>query len=471
MSKKKEQTNEFELSVAELVLRVEQFLAEENDAASIILFEDLLPFDMYTLFKGLTYEQQEKILNILPDTDIAEIFAHFEPEDAAEYFKKLQTERVAEILNEMSSDDSVEILREFDRADVSNYLSNMEEDVATEIRELLFYDDESAGSIMAFGMITVLETDTVRRAMKKIVDNAPDAETITVIYVLDSEEVLVGVMSLREMIIARSQEIVKDVMSERVIKIAIGQDREVAAQLMMDYDLTVLPVVNDSEHLEGIITIDDVVDIVREEAEEDYLKLAGVTESATGKEDDYKIMPSLKKRLPWLISMVFLSIFVSTAISAFQEGFEPQIIVLLTPFITMVNNMTGVPGIQVAAIAMLKVVSGDFVQNKKLLQKFISNQVITAMIIGGIIGIVVGLCALGLTILFGQINIMIFFIVGLSVFFSSLISSCIGIFSVLFLDKIGKDPAVASGPFMSTIGDMIGVTTYFLIAFIMYYLF
>lgn len=464
-----EKTNEFDLTIPELVTRVEQYLKDEADDAIVLLFDDLLPFDMKSIFQELGEENQQKILTILAKKDLSEIFSHYETHDAAMYLEKLTVQEAAAILNEMSSDDAVEILREFDRGIVSNYLSNMEDETAQEIRELLFYDDESAGSIMAFGMITVLETDTVREAMKKVVDNAPDAETISVIYVLDNEQHLVGVLSLRDIIIARKTEIIKDVMSERVISVNIGEDREIASQLMMDYDLSVLPVINDSDHLEGIITIDDVLDIVREEAEEDYFKLAGVSESEDGKaDDDYKVMPSLKKRLPWLISMIFLSILVSTVISLFQDGFDAKILVLLTPFISMVNNMTGVPGIQVSAIAMMRVVSGEFVDNKELLHKFVAKQILSAIVIGVIIGVVVGTCAFALTVIFEETNVLIFFIISVSVFCSSVLSSVVGISSVLLLEKLGKDPAVASGPFMSTIGDMIGVTTYFTIAMLFY---
>ncbi|MGL5042761.1 MAG: magnesium transporter [Culicoidibacterales bacterium] len=462
-------TNEFDLTIPQLVQRVEAFLLEENAEGIVLLFEDLLPFDMNSLFHTLSDENQQKMLSILTSKELSEIFSYDESADAAQYFEKLQTSTVATILDNMSSDDSVEILREFDRGDVSNYLSNMSEDRAQEIRELLFYDDESAGSIMAFGMITVLDTDSVKDAMKKVVDNAPDAETIGVIYVLDDGQQLVGVLSLRELIIARRTEIIKDVMSERVIKIHIGEDREVASQLMMDYDLSALPVVNDSDHLEGIITIDDVVDIVREEAEEDYFKLAGISEAEDGKaDDDYKIIPSLRKRLPWLISMIFLSIAVSTIISVFSDNFDPKIMVLLTPFITMVNNMTGVPGIQVSAIAMMRVVSGELDGNPALRKKFVIKQVTSAVLVGGIIGGIVGICSILLMLIFGEVNMIIFLIVSLSVGISSIISSCVGIFSVILLHDKGKDPAVASGPFMSTIGDMIGVTTYFVIALIIY---
>ena len=452
-------------TIPELVQYVEELLMASDLLAVQELFEELLPFDMFSIYDLLSVENHQKLIDALSAEALGAIFTEYDAYAAYEHLKECSTRQAALILEAMNSDDAVQVFKIMDRSVVIDYLSYMSRERVKEIQQLLFYDDDSAGSIMAFGMLTVAEDDNIKTAMHKVIAAAPHAETVNVVYVTTAEQVLTGVLSLRDLLVARKEEIVRDVMSERVISIQVDENRNIASQLMQDYDLTVLPVVNAMDVLEGIITIDDVVDVMREEAEEDYYKMAGISEEDNSAvTSDYELLPSMKKRLPWLVSMILLSILVSTVIGAYQNSFAAEIIVVLTPFITMVNNMTGVPGIQVAAVTMLRVVSGEINNDKKLLKKFVINQTVTALIIGVIIGLVVASCAYILTVLLGNGNFTVFIIVSIAVFISSVISSLIGIFSVLILDKLGKDPAVASGPFMSTVGDMIGVIIYFTVA-------
>lgn len=459
------------LSIIEIVHYVKQYLQEDNHEKLQMLFEELHDFDMYQIFDDLGNDERHKLIMFLPLSSVAAIFSHLEAHEAKILLDAFDTSFATLILDEMSSDDSTEILREYSRSDANTILNAMDKEQAQQIRSLLFFDDKSAGSIMSYGMLTVSFRDTVKEAMKKVVKNAPEAETVSVIYVLNDEQQLCGVLSLRELIVARSNELIHDIMIERVISVQISETREAVAKLMTNYDLTVVPVINENNQIEGIITIDDAVDIIREEAEEDYFKLAGISESeAAHADDDYFIIPSLKKRLPWLLSMIFLSIIVSSVILFFQKNLNSELALVLIPFMTLVNNMTGVPGIQASAVAMMRVVKGEFKDDPQQLKRFIFMQFFIILSIAIIIGVVDGLFAYGLSSIGGNSNFLIFYIIVLSIFISSTLSSMVGILSVLFLDYLGKDPAVASGPFMSTIGDLIGITIYFTVANIIYML-
>lgn len=456
-----DQTINEELSIDDLQLHVEDALRAADKEQLDELLEELHGYDRFRIFDNLDEQERLVFYQLVEPKVISEIFENAESDVVERYLEEMNVQEAAEILSYMATDDAVDVLNHMSAGDITNYLSQMDDEKAQAIKDLLFYEEDSAGSIMAGGAITVLETDNVKEAMKKLVDNAPDAETINVIYVLNEDKVLTGVVSLREMILARRNQMIHDIMTERVIKVTVDTDQEDVVRTMRDYDLTVLPVVDDHNYLQGIITIDDAMDILEEEAQNDYYKLAGISEGEKVRsDDDYYVIPSLKKRLPWLVSMIFLSTVVSFIVSLFDPVL--QAVTILAPFVTLVNNMTGVPGIQAAAVAMMRVSSGEFEDDNELLKKFIFKQVLIIVAIGIIIAVIDSLCALFIS----RGNVLIMLIVGVSVFLSSSFNSLVGVGSVVLLHKLNLDPAVASGPLMSTIGDVCGVTVYFTTALV-----
>src|SRR5690606_22933827 len=255
---------------------IEKALMEEKIDLFRAEFLELHPYDQARIF-----EEQEKDIRLL-------IYSYLAPEEMAEVMEQVDRDKVAEIivemlpefaakvLEEMAIDDAVDILNDLeDKNMVASFLTIMRKDASNEIKKLLHYEEKTAGSIMTTEYVVIQQDMTVKEAMRHLRKEAPGAETIYYLYVVDSNKKLVGVISLRDLIIAEGDYLIKEVMSERVVSVPAGEDQEEVAQMMRDYDFLALPVVDFQEHLLGIITADDITDVMEEEASDDYSKLAG----------------------------------------------------------------------------------------------------------------------------------------------------------------------------------------------------
>lgn len=466
-------------SIHELSETLRAAIETHDNEYIVMLFEELHTYDQYLVFDTLDGMERRYIFQTLPPANIAKFFSEIDVDKQYELIKEMDDLFASNVLGEMDADDAADVIGEFSAGDAAALFSQMDADDAAEIKDLLIYDEDTAGAKMTTAVITVNMHDTVKDAMKKLTAEAPDAETIYVIYALDNHKKLVGVMSLKDLILARANEIIEDVMSTRIIQITVDEDQEVAARLIQDYDLTALPVVDMNNHLLGIITVDDVIDVIKEEAEDDYLKLAGVGES-DDLVSDFKILPSLRIRLPWLVSMVFLEgivVFILQIMNNVTSNlFGQSFVVLIASAIVLVNNMSGVPGIQTAALAIVHYNNGEL-DDKEMEKKFFRIQTVVILLSGIAIGIAaftVGMIVNLLTISSAGMSsvVAVALAVGIAACFASYISSFIALAIVVLLRKYDMDPAAASGPLMSTIGDVIAAIVYtFTAVFIIIYVF
>lgn len=325
--------------------QIDQFRAE---------FLELHPYDQARIFEEQEEDIRFLIYTYLSPNEMADVIEHVDRDLVNEFIIEMVPAFAAKILEEMSTDDAVDILNELDKNKVASFLTIMDKEESEEIKELLHYEEKTAASIMTTEFVVIHHQMTVKEAMRHLRKEAPDAETIYYIYVVDSDKKLVGVISLRDLIIAEGDWLIQEVMSERVVSVPVGEDQEEIAQMMRDYDFLALPVVDFQNHLLGIITVDDIMDVMEEEASDDYSKLAGISE--VERFGDTAIQ-SAKKRLPWLIVLLFLGMFTASIIGRFEEALDK--VALLAVFIPVIAGMAGNTGTQALAVAVRSISTGD----------------------------------------------------------------------------------------------------------------
>src|SRR5699024_6605841 len=345
--------------------------------------------------------------------------------------------------------DAVDILNELEKDVVVSLLTIMDDKNAAEIKELLHYEEETAGSIMTTEFVAVYESKTIKDTMQYLKAEAPEAETIYYLYVIDEDKHLVGVVSLRDLIIAESDMRVADVMSENVLSVSVAKDQEEVARMIRDYDFLALPVVDFQNHLLGIITVDDILDVMEEEAGEDYSKLAGVSDMDSPKDSAFI---SAKKRLPWLVILLFLGMLTASLIGQFEQTLEQ--VAVLAIFIPLLAGMAGNTGTQALAVAVRSISTGDYAKQGKM--KIIAREAVTGLINGIVCG-----ALLTAIVYFWQDDFFLGLLVGLSIMITLVVATLAGALVPMLMDRLHIDPAVASGPFITTINDIISILIYF----------
>lgn len=389
---------------------------------------------------------------MLSPEEMADIFENVEirEEDYQEILSEMHPNFAADMLSEMSADDAVDVLNELDKEQVASYLTIMDEEAADEIKELLHYEEYTAGSIMTTEFVSIRENQTVHSAMHILRREAPEAETIYYVFVIDEQKHLAGVISLRDLIIADEDTMISEVMNERVVSVSVAEDQEEVARIMRDYNFLALPVVDFQQHLLGIITVDDVMDVLDEEASDDYSKLAGISD--VDDTIDHNPLVAAKKRLPWLIILLFLGMMTASLIGRFEDTLNQ--VAILAVFIPLIGGMAGNTGTQALAVAVRGLATGEIEEESKI--KLLIREAATGMITGASCGLLVVLI-----VYIWQGDLILGALVGVSVFSTLIVATLAGAFIPLLMHRFKIDPAVASGPFITTINDLISILIYF----------
>lgn len=415
-------------------------------------FLDIHPYDQATFFEEQPKESRLKIYAYLSPKELAEIMENIELEETEPFFTEMDPQFASMIFAEMAVDDAVDILNELEKDKVASFLTIMDEEAADEIKQLLHYDEKTAGSIMTTEFVAVLQTNTAKETMKQLKEQAPDAETIYYLYVLDEDKKLVGVLSLRDLIIANDDIRIADIMSRKILSVSVAKDQEDIAQMMRDYDFLALPVVDFQHHLLGIITVDDILDVMDEEASDDYSKFAAVSDVQKPDESPFS---AAKKRLPWLIILLFLGMFTASLIGQFEDTLNQ--VSILAIFIPLIAGMAGNTGTQSLAVAVRGLAMGDFGGQGKM--KLMVREATTGLITGTTCGVLITL-----VIYLWKGELFLGFLVGISILATLTIATLSGSVIPIIMDRLKIDPAVASGPFITTINDIISILIYFGIA-------
>ncbi|WP_102692872.1 magnesium transporter [Rummeliibacillus pycnus] len=414
----------------------------------------LHPYDQAQFYEKVEPDIRQSIYQYLSPKEMAEVFEAIEL-DANEYkdfLEEMSPAYAAQMIAEMYTDDAVDILNELDKDQISHFLKIMDNESAQEIRELLYYEEYTAGSIMTTEYVGIPENSTVRSAMTILRNAAPDAETIYYLFVVDESNHLTGVMSLRDLIIAEEDTLIHDIMNERVVSVNVTDDQEDVAQIMKDYNFLAVPVINSKNEMLGIITVDDIIDVIDEEASEDYSKLAGVSDMDTF---DTSPVVAARKRLPWLVVLLFLGMLTANLIHLFTGTLEK--VALLAAFIPLIGGTSGNSGTQALAVSVRGIATGDVENTKKL--KLLFRELIT----GIIMGLVCGTIALGI-VYFWQHTFLLGILVGVAICCSIVVATLAGSFIPILMHRLNIDPAVASGPFITTLNDITSILIYLGIA-------
>lgn len=416
-------------------------------------FLELHPTDQVEIFVSVEIEKRERIYRYLFPKEFAEIFGGLEIKRQKEVFQELDETYSSNMFNNMSADDVAYFLVELKDEKAQEILQKMNKEEAVSVKELLSYPPETAGAIMTKEFVSLSSTDRSSNVIEQLREFGPEAETIYYLYVVDELDKLVGVVSLRDLIIAPPDKRIETIMSTRVVSVADDMDQEEVAMLIKDYDFLAVPVISKQQHLLGIITFDDVIDIIEEETTEDL----GEISAAKGATDvNVSSFTAAKKRAPWIVLLMFFGLITAEIIGQFEETLEQ--IVLLAAFIPLIMDSAGNTGTQSLAVAVRGLALGTI--HKKSIGKMIKREFGTGVMLGLICMIML---AATITILY-QGNWMIAVIVGVTIFLTLSIATVIGSTVPLIINKLKLDPAIASGPFITTVNDILGLLIYFTIA-------
>lgn len=435
-----------------LLSQVRAALAAGDWGRAVALIESLRPPDQADLFGELPPEEQDALLPRLDVEDSADILEELEESEAAEVAARLDPEALARILDEMEPDEAADLLGDIPPAQAIQALSAMEE--PAEVESLLAHPDETAGGLMTAPLVTLHQEMTAEEAIAYLRALAPDSETVYYIFVVDRENRLVGVVSLRQLIVASPTARIGDIMDTEVIHIHAGADQEEAARLMSRYGLLALPVVDDEGHLLGLITHDDLVEVLEEEATEDFQRL-GASEPLDKPYLDTPIPTMFRKRIGWLLLLFLTGTLTGSVLRIFEDELAEAI--ALTFFIPLLIGTGGNAGFQVSSAVIRALALGELTFRHLL--TVIWREIRTAFLLGlgmGTVGFVRAITwhsppLLAITVSMSLITIVVW-------------AAIIGASLPLLASRLRIDPAVVSGPAMSTLVDTTGLIIYFLIA-------
>ncbi|BAQ10295.1 magnesium transporter [Bacillus sp. OxB-1] len=410
----------------------------------------LHPYDRAKFYEKVGAELRRTIYQYLSPKELAEIFETSEiaEDEYRDFLQEMDTTYAADMISYMFVDNAVDVLNELDKSQVVSYLTLMNKEAAAEIKALLHYEEYTAGSIMTTEYVTVPENSTVRSAMTILRNEAPGAETIYYVFVVDDDNHLTGVVSLRDLIIADEDTLIRSIMSERVVNVLVSEDQEEVARMIKDYNLLAMPVVDFQNHILGIITVDDIIDVLDEEASDDYSKLAAVSNMDTF---DRNSISAAKKRLPWLLILLVLGMLTANLIDLFTETISK--VALLAAFIPLIAGTAGNSGTQALAVAVRGIATRDVEDESKF--KLLLREAGTGLITGL-------LCAIFVVALIyvWKHEFLIGLLVGAAILVSIFVATISGSFIPLFMHRLKIDPAVASGPFITTLNDVISIIIY-----------
>ncbi|MBT3589889.1 MAG: magnesium transporter [Candidatus Marinimicrobia bacterium] len=411
--------------------------------------------DLAVIFRYFSDVEQEQVFKLMQDDEsTAEFLSALDESILTNILEREQSERIAMIVREAGSNDQGNILNSLSEDKTQSVLELLRRDEQEEIEEILAYPEDSAGSLMSTDVFALHQDSTSRAALKALQDQ-DEAEMAFYIYVTDDDERLVGVISLRTLAITHPETLLSGIMIKSVHMVRAETDQEDVAQLVAQYNYLAVPVVDGDTRLLGIVTVDDVVDVIREEATEDFLQMAGA-----GKDREILNKSSwdnAKARLPWLFASWLGGILAATVIGVYEDVLQSTI--ALAAFIPVIMGMGGNIGTQSSTIVVRGIATGrvDFGSEFKIIMK----EVTVGFILGGLYGILLGLFAM---FRFIDAPAYLGLVVGLSIGLSMLVAAAVGTIIPLFLRKVDIDPAIATGPFVTTSVDVVGVLLYFVIA-------
>ena len=436
----------------ELLAQIEQLIEDHNNTQLVAIMKEVHYADVAEIANELNTEQATYLIKLLDSDKTSDVLTELDDDVREEVLNNLSSKEIAEELEELDTDDAADIVAELPDEIVQEVISEIEDrEHARDIVDLLRYDEDSAGGLMAKELVKVNENWNVLTCVKEMRAQAENVTRVHSIYVVDDDDILKGRLSLKDLLTTSTTTPIRDVYIHRVDSVNVNEDPEEVAKIMQKYDLEAIPVVDEIGRLVGRITIDDIVDVIKEEADKDYQLAAGISQVV---EADDSILELTRARLPWL----FLGLIGGVGAAAIMGGFEEMISrhAILFFFTPLIAAMAGNVGVQSSAIIVQGLANDD-------LKGSISNRLFKEMMLATLNALALSLVLLLFTWLWkGDFPTAIAISVALIVVM--VVAGIVGTFIPLFLDKRGIDPAIATGPFITTSNDIFGILIYFWIA-------
>lgn len=436
-----------------IINQVQRLIKSKDDVALQKFLKDFHYADIAEILDELNLDDAIYIIKLLESETTADILMELDEDNREKVLRKLSSKEIAEEIAELDTDDAADIISELPESRKREVISHIEDkDHKAEIEELLAYHKDTAGGLMAKELVKVYETWTVAGCLRRIRAQAKDVTRVHSIYVVDKQNKLVGRLSLKDLIVAKSDQKIAEISNATVDYVYVDDDVEDVAKVMQKYDLEAIPVVDDTQKLLGRITIDDIVDVMKEEAEKDYQLAAGIT---TDVEADDSILKLTMARLPWLLIGMFGGLGAASIIEHFNQGMGSYIVLL--SFVPLIQATAGNVGVQSSAI-VVQGLANDTIDGK------IFKRLFKEFLLGLVNGLAIAFIALLISHFVFGTPYLVSLTISLSLITVITMAAFIGTLIPILLDRRGIDPAVATGPFITTSNDVFGVLTYFLIA-------
>ena len=427
---------------------MKSLINEENSIALKKLVDQMRAADVADLIEHLSRDERLFIFKLFDPDGAGEVLVEIEPPVQERIVKDLDNKAISQIVEELDSDDAADLVGDLPAERAREVIDSVGNEVSEELEKLLPYPDDTAGGIMALEFVAVKADTTVRDAIESIREKREEVENLYYIWVVDAFEKLVGVISLKDLVLEPPDKEISAIMNREVISVNAKTDQEEVVNLVRKYDLVNIPVVDDFHCLVGRITHDDIIDVIEDEVDEDFSIMAGVIDQEITEESSIKIS---RARLPWLIAALFGGIFAALVIDQFASSLEK--VIALTFFFPVIMAMGGNTGIQASTVVVRGLATGDIslVNTGKRLWMEMRVAFINGLICGIILGLIVG---------FWLGDYRLGFIITVALILIILISGVIGSAVPLALKKFNIDPALAAGPFVTTSNDILGLLIY-----------
>ncbi len=435
--------------------RIIELLKDKQYPELRSILEDMNPADISALFENLPADRLPLLFRLLPKELAADTFVEMEANAQAMLIQGFSDNELKEVLDELYLDDAVDIVEEMPANVVKRILLNTDPNTRKMINEILKYPDDSAGSLMTIEYVSLRPHMTVEEAIKRIRRTGIDKETIYTCYVTEDDRRLIGIVTVKALLLADENLTMEDIMETHIISVNTLEDKEDVAQKFTKYDLMAVPVVDEENRLVGIVTFDDAIDVMQDEATEDMEKMAAIMPS----DKPYfrtSVLETWKLRIPWLLLLMVSATFTGKIISSFEEALASQI--TLTAFIPMLMDTGGNSGGQASVTIIRGLSIGDieFSDIFKVLWKEIRVAILC--------GLTLAVCNFAKIMLLDGVEVKVALVISVTLVVTVFIAKMIGCTLPIFADKLGFDPAVMASPFITTIVDAISLLVYFRIA-------
>lgn len=464
MSEKNEEIIATQVDFSEEIIEI---IKQYNKKELSLALSDYHDYDIAKVLPLIEKQLRVKVYNALTDEELSDIFTHLE--DPSLFIEELSSEKLADIIEEMDSDDAVDILEELDEQTQQEVIQLLDEETQNAVELITAYDEEQIGSLMTNDFVSVKNTYTVKQAMRAVINQAGENDNISTIFVTDKQSKYCGGIRLRDLVIARSQTPLDDIIITSFPFIYANALVSDMLADIKDYAEPTLPVLSADNRLIGALTSADVVEVIDEELTEDYAQLAGLSEEALEDALERKnIFKGALKRLPWLIILLVLDLFIGAYVGVFEA------VVIGVPFLVsfqqLVSGMSGNTGTQTLATTVKMLGDGESTFKEKA--KFLFKEIRVGLLIGIVTGILSFVAVTLYSYLTHSTGAFITDLkagssVGVAMFLSASIASITGSVIPITLEKLGADPAVASGPLITTLNDFIAITVYYVAAAIL----